>query len=82
MQAPSSWKHACGQERQDRTVSPGVLRLDRLKGKTCVQVDDLGAATAERMERQDGDILLLQDSVLEIGTAVQNLTQADSRCAV
>lgn len=46
-----------------------------------MQVDDLGAATAERMERQDGDILLLQDSVVEIGTVVQNLTQADS-CAV
>ena len=81
MQA-SSWKHACGQEGQDWTVSPGVLRLDRLKGKTYVQVDDLGAATAERMERQDGDILLLQDSVVEIGTVVQTLTQADARCAV
>ena len=47
-----------------------------------MQVDDLGAATAERMERQDGDILLLQDSVVEIGTVVQNLIQADARCAV
>ena len=77
MQA-SSWKHAGGQERQDWTVSPGVLKLDRLKGKSCVQVDDLGVATAERMERQDDDILLLQDSVVEIGTAVQNLTWADA----
>lgn len=43
-----------------------------------MQVDDLGVATAERMERQDDDILLLQDSVVEIGTVVQNLTLADA----
>ena len=38
-----------------------------------VQVDDLGAATAERIERQDEDIYLLQNSVVEVGTVVQAL---------
>ena len=36
-----------------------------------MQVDDLGAATAERMERQDEDITLLQNSLVEVGTVVQ-----------
>ena len=38
-----------------------------------VQVNNLGAATAERMERQDDDIFLLQKSLVEVGTAVQAL---------
>ena len=36
-----------------------------------VQVNDLGAATAERIERQDDDIFLLQNSLVEVGTLVQ-----------
>ena len=38
-----------------------------------MQVNDLGAATAERIERQDDDILLLQNSLVEVGSAVQAL---------
>ena len=38
-----------------------------------MQVNDLGAASAERMERQDDDILLLQNSLVEVGTVVQAL---------
>lgn len=38
-----------------------------------MQVNDLGAATAERIERQDDDIFLLQKSLVEVGSAVQAL---------
>ena len=38
-----------------------------------MQVNDLGVASAERMERQDDDILLLQNSLVEVGTVVQAL---------
>ena len=51
-------------------LSKGVVELAG-ENVPAVQVNDLGAATAERIERQDDDIFLLQNSLVEVGTLVQ-----------